>query len=151
MIFHLDEITQLEQRDDGGEDASVNLSAIAEASCKVAICVLQPGDHVKVFEGEQAGVHGIVEEVSGDVVTMIAQELDIEGQKTEIQARSVRRTSNLEIGLVVSTVQLQCVILIFTPHSILISLLVPRQLASSSKQNTTLPASWIGLFNHTRS
>jgi transcription elongation factor SPT5 len=87
----LDEITQFARRDDGGEDASVNLSAIAEASRKAAISVLQPGDHVEVFEGEQAGVHGIVEEVSGDVVTMTAQGLDIEGQKMEIPARSVRK------------------------------------------------------------
>ena len=87
----LDEITQFARGDDVGEDTSVNLSAIAEASRKAAIGVLQPGDHVEVFEGEQAGVHGIVEEVSGDVVTMSAQGLDIEGQKMEIPARSVRK------------------------------------------------------------
>lgn len=87
----LDEITQFTREDDGAEDASVNLSAIAEASRKAAIGVLQPGDHVEVFEGEQAGVHGVVEEVSGDVVTMIGQGVDIDGQKMEIPARSVRK------------------------------------------------------------
>jgi len=87
----LDEITQFARREDGGEDGLVNLSAIAEASRKAAIAVLQPGDHVEVFEGEQAGLHGIVEEISGEVVTMTLQSLDIEGQKMEIPARSVRK------------------------------------------------------------
>jgi cold shock CspA family protein len=49
-MFHLDKITQFAQQDDGGEDASVNLSAIAEASRKMAISVLQPGDHVHVLD-----------------------------------------------------------------------------------------------------
>jgi transcription elongation factor SPT5 len=89
----LDEITQFARRDD---DASVNLSAV-EASCKAAIAVLEPGDHVEVFEGEQASVHGIIEEVSGDVVTMTAQGVDVEGQKMETPTRSVRKKFNLEI------------------------------------------------------
>jgi transcription elongation factor SPT5 len=92
----LDEITQFTRRDNdiGGEDTStVNLSAIAESSRKAAIAVLQPGDHIEVFEGEQAGVQGVVDEISGEVVTMTmsAQGLDIEGQKVEVPARSVRK------------------------------------------------------------
>lgn len=88
----LDEITQFTRGQDGieGENA-VDLSVIAEASRKAAIAVLQPGDHVEVFEGEQAGVHGTVEEVSGDVVTISAAGLDMEGQKIDLPARSVRK------------------------------------------------------------
>ncbi len=63
----LDEITQFTRRQDGGDDNVVNLSVIAEASRKAAIAVLQPGDHIEVFEGEQAGVHGVVDEIAGDV------------------------------------------------------------------------------------
>lgn len=88
----LDEITQFTRRQDGGEaDNLVDLSIIAEASRKAAISVLQPGDHVEVFEGEQAGVHGVVEEIHQDIVIITAIGVDIEGQKVELQARSVRK------------------------------------------------------------
>ncbi|KAG6809599.1 hypothetical protein H0H92_015601 [Tricholoma furcatifolium] len=87
----LDEITQFSRRMDGEGDSVVDLSVIAEASRKAAIAVLQPGDHVEVFEGEQAGVHGTVEEINQDVVTISAVGVDIEGQKVELPARSVRK------------------------------------------------------------
>ena len=87
----LDEITQFTRRQDGGDDHVVNLSVIAEASRKAAIAVLQPGDQIEVFEGEQAGLHGVVEEVAQEVVTITAHGLDIDGQKMEIPARSVRK------------------------------------------------------------
>ncbi|KAF9556815.1 transcription elongation factor Spt5 [Agrocybe pediades] len=87
----LDEITQFTRKQDGTDDSLVNLSVIAEASRKAAIAVLQPGDHIEVFEGEQAGVHGVVDEIAGDVVTITAQGLDLDGQKMEIPARSVRK------------------------------------------------------------
>lgn len=87
----LDEITQFTRRQDGDADNAVDLSIIAEASRKAAISVLQPGDHVEVFEGEQAGVHGVVEEISQDVVTITASGVDIEGQKVDLPARSVRK------------------------------------------------------------
>lgn len=88
----LDEITQFTRRQDGAEaDNVVDLSIIAEASRKAAISVLQPGDHVEVFEGEQAGVHGVVDEINQDVVTITAVGVDIDGQKVELPARSVRK------------------------------------------------------------
>ncbi|KAF5384247.1 hypothetical protein D9615_003416 [Tricholomella constricta] len=88
----LDEITQFTRRQDGADyDHVVDLSIIAEASRKAAISVLQPGDHVEVFEGEQAGVHGVVDEIHQDVVIITAVGVDIEGQKVELPARSVRK------------------------------------------------------------
>ena len=87
----LDEITQFSRHQEGDVDDSVDLSIIAEASRKAAISVLQPGDHVEVFEGEQAGVHGVVEEISQDVVTITAAGVDLEGQKVDLPARSVRK------------------------------------------------------------
>jgi transcription elongation factor SPT5 len=87
----LDEIQQFSRRQDSEGDNLVDLSVIAEASRKAAVSVLQPGDHVEVFEGEQAGVHGVVEEISQDVVTITAEGVDIEGQKIELPARSVRK------------------------------------------------------------
>lgn len=88
----LDEITRFTRGQDGTENESnVDLSIIAEASRKAAIAVLQPGDHVEVFEGEQAGMHGVVEEVSQDVVTISAVGVDIDGQRIDLPARSVRK------------------------------------------------------------
>ncbi|TDL27811.1 transcription elongation factor Spt5 [Rickenella mellea] len=88
----LDEIMRFTRQEDGGEnDQNVDLSIIAEASKKEAITVLQPGDHVEVFEGEQTGVHGIVESIAHDVVTLRAVGVDIDGQKVDVPARSVRK------------------------------------------------------------
>ena len=56
-----------------------------------AIQVLQPGDHVEVFEGEQTGVQGVVESIANDIVTLRAVGVDIEGQKVDVPARSVRK------------------------------------------------------------
>jgi transcription elongation factor SPT5 len=88
----LDEITQFARGQEGetGENV-VDLSLIAEASRKAAISVLQPGDHVEVFEGEQSGVHGVVEEINQDVVTITAVGVDFDGQKVDLPARSVRK------------------------------------------------------------
>lgn len=87
----LEEISLFRRRDQGGQiDSSVDLSIIAEASRKAAIAVLQPGDQVEVFEGEQAGVHGTVLEINGEVVTIAASDLN-EGTKVDLPARSVRK------------------------------------------------------------
>jgi transcription elongation factor SPT5 len=112
----LDEITRFTRGQDGAEnDTPVDLSIIAEASRKAAIAVLQPGDHVEVFEGEQSGVQGTVQSVEQDTVTITPVGVDFDGQKVQIPARSVRKrfkpgdhvkvmtgTNADETGLVVS-------------------------------------------------
>lgn len=87
----LDEIAQFSRNQDGDTDNHVDLSIIAEASRKAAVLVLQPGDHVEVFEGEQSGVHGVVDSINQDVVTITAIGVDIDGQKVDVPARSVRK------------------------------------------------------------
>ncbi|KAL7284752.1 hypothetical protein ACG7TL_002059 [Trametes sanguinea] len=88
----LDEITRFTRGRDGTEnEANVDLSIIAEASRKAAISVLQPGDHVEVFEGEQSGVHGTVHSIEGDVVTIEPVGVEFDGQRIQIPARSVRK------------------------------------------------------------
>jgi len=90
----LDEITKFMKQQDGDDNAAqVDLSVIADASRKAAIIVLQPGDHVEVFEGEQTGVHGIVKSINDDIVTMLAEGLDLDGTTVEVEvpARSVRK------------------------------------------------------------
>ncbi|KAI5999076.1 hypothetical protein EDD15DRAFT_2400825 [Pisolithus albus] len=68
---------------------SIDLSIIAEASCKAAIAVLQLGDHVEVFEGEQSSVHGVVDSINQDVATIMAVGIDIDGQKVNVPAHSI--------------------------------------------------------------
>lgn len=87
----LDEIAQFTRHQDGENDTNIDLSVIAEASRKAAVSVLQPGDHVEVFEGEQAGVHGVVDSINQDVVTITALGVDIDGQKVDVPARGVRK------------------------------------------------------------
>lgn len=73
--------------EDGGTD--VNLSAIADAACKTATAVLQPGDHVEVFEGEQTRVHGVEGSILGEVVLLRTTHIDIERQRIEVLGRSL--------------------------------------------------------------
>lgn len=87
----LDEIMKFTRQEDGADETNVDLSIIAETAKKEAIQVLQPGDHVEVFEGEQTGVHGVVESIANDIVTMRALGVEIEGQKVDVPARSVRK------------------------------------------------------------
>ncbi|KZS88010.1 transcription elongation factor Spt5 [Sistotremastrum niveocremeum HHB9708] len=88
----LDEITRFAKQQDAKEGRTdIDLSIIADAARKAAIVVLQPGDHVEVFEGEQTGVHGVVDSINGEIVTFRAQGFDLEGQRVEVPARSVRK------------------------------------------------------------
>jgi transcription elongation factor SPT5 len=88
----LDEITMFSRGQEGTDNANpVDLSIIAEASRKAAIAVLQPGDHVEVFEGEQSGVHGTVHSVAQDIVTITASGVELDGQRIDVPARSVRK------------------------------------------------------------
>lgn len=88
----LDEITRFTRGQDGAEnETNIDLSIIAEASKKAAIAVLQPGDHVEVFEGEQSGVHGTVHSIEQDVVTIQPVGVEFDGQRIQLPARSVRK------------------------------------------------------------
>ncbi|KAI0694194.1 hypothetical protein BC835DRAFT_1350385 [Cytidiella melzeri] len=87
----LDEITRFTRGQDGTDESTIDLSIIAEASRKAAIAVLQPGDHVEVFEGEQSGVHGTVHSIEQDVVTIQPVGVEFDGQRVQIPARSVRK------------------------------------------------------------
>lgn len=87
----LDEIAQFSRHQDGEIDNHIDLSVVAEASRKAAVSVLQPGDHVEVFEGEQAGVQGVVDSINQEIVTITALGVDIDGQKVDVPARGVRK------------------------------------------------------------
>ncbi|KAJ3845801.1 hypothetical protein EV368DRAFT_90066 [Lentinula lateritia] len=53
------------------EESLVDLSIFAEASRKAALAVLQPADHIEVFQG--------------------AESLDLEGQKIDLSGRTLER------------------------------------------------------------
>jgi transcription elongation factor SPT5 len=64
----LDEITQFTRHPYGGDDHVFNLSDIAEVSRKLPLhgcgpCGSAPGDQIEVFEGEQAGLRDVVDEI----------------------------------------------------------------------------------------
>lgn len=80
----------------GGEDTlskanGLDLHLLAEASKKKQNLILQPGDHVEVFEGEQKGVTGSVYSISGDTVTIDIQHEELLGQRIETQINQVRK------------------------------------------------------------
>jgi transcription elongation factor SPT5 len=92
----LEEITMFAKQEgpEGGEgnlEANIDLSIIANAAKKAAISVLQPGDHVEVFEGEQSGVNGSVESITNDIATLRVEGFDLENQRVEVPAKSVRK------------------------------------------------------------
>ena len=71
--------------------AGVDLQLLADASKRGLEATLQPGDHVEVFEGEQAGVVGTIDAMDGDVVTIELPNDALDGQKIEVPAKSVRK------------------------------------------------------------
>lgn len=90
----IDELTRFlgESKTEAG---GFDLNQIAEAARKAAKTILQPGDAVEVFEGDQRGLFGVVDSILNDVVIITpSATLDLEGTKVEIQARSVRKKFN---------------------------------------------------------
>ncbi|GAA6032088.1 hypothetical protein JCM8097_007064 [Rhodosporidiobolus ruineniae] len=87
----IDELTRF-QGDTAGSGDSLDLTQIADAARKLAKTILQPGDHVDIFEGDQKGVYGTVDSVSNEVVVVVPHsDLDLGDIKIEVSARSVRK------------------------------------------------------------
>ncbi|CAD6912155.1 unnamed protein product, partial [Tilletia controversa] len=71
---------------------SVNLRELAKLKQK-ANQVIQPGDHVEVFEGDQRGVRGTVDAVNGQVIIIKTENAEMKGTKVEVQLdHRVRKT-----------------------------------------------------------
>lgn len=87
----LDEVTKF-AGEKGTEDGMLmDLSMIADASKKATEATIQPKDQVEIFEGEQAGVYGLVKAINGEVVTIQLEHEDLMDQIVEVQARSIRK------------------------------------------------------------
>lgn len=85
----LDELTRFQGESAG---STLDLTQMADAARKLAKTILQPGDHVEIFEGDQKGIYGTVDSVTNEVCVVLPhQDLDLAGMKIEVPARSVRK------------------------------------------------------------
>ncbi|KDN39452.1 transcription elongation factor Spt5 [Tilletiaria anomala UBC 951] len=89
----LDEISRFmgESSADGIESGRIDFSLLQEATKKENDVLFQPGDHVEVYEGEQAGAKGIVNSLLGRVLLIDLEGEDLEGQRVEVPIQSVRK------------------------------------------------------------
>ncbi|GAA5832358.1 hypothetical protein JCM11251_006422 [Rhodosporidiobolus azoricus] len=86
----IDELTRFQGENAGGD--ALDLTQIAADVRKLSKTILQPGDHVEIFEGDQKGVYGTVDSVTNEVVVVLPHaDLDLDGLKIEVPARSVRK------------------------------------------------------------
>lgn len=67
------------------------MKMLADATNAKAEVVLRRDDHVEVFEGEQAGVEGVIDTVAADVVTIKFQLSEHDEQTIEVPIASVRK------------------------------------------------------------
>ncbi|GAA5896128.1 uncharacterized protein JCM6883_001723 [Sporobolomyces salmoneus] len=87
----IDELTRF-QGENGANGEPLDLASIAEMARKVARTILQPGDHVEVFEGDQKGIHGTVDSIANEIVTLTPdEEHDLGSIKVEVPTKSVRK------------------------------------------------------------
>jgi transcription elongation factor SPT5 len=86
----LEEITKFAAGTDDSEGIDLtSLAAGIKAASKLS--TFEAGDVVELFEGEQAGVHGIVESVTNDIATIISSYTGLKGQRLEVPVRSLRK------------------------------------------------------------
>lgn len=77
----LDEIAMFSHSDAELEDEVMDFSSIVDSSRRAANALLEPGDRVEVCRGELIGVQGVVEEISGDILTLTAVGANLSSQK----------------------------------------------------------------------
>ncbi|KAG4306123.1 hypothetical protein PORY_000111 [Pneumocystis oryctolagi] len=86
----LEEITKFNS---GLEDNyNFDLTSLAQSiKTSSAAPTFQPGDHVEVLEGEQAGVHGIVEAIHNGIITLYSEHEGLKGEKIEIPSKGLKK------------------------------------------------------------
>jgi transcription elongation factor SPT5 len=85
----LEEITKFAAADDSDGIDLTSLAAGIKAASKALS--FEAGDLVEIFEGEQAGVHGVVESVTNDIATIISSYAGLKGAKLEVPVRTLRK------------------------------------------------------------
>ena len=89
--FTGESVTSAASQGFGAGQGGVDLNLLADATRTKADVVLRRDDHVEVFEGEQAGVEGVIDTVGADVVTIKLEHNDLEDQTIEVPITSVRK------------------------------------------------------------
>ncbi|KAG5437393.1 hypothetical protein PCANB_000824 [Pneumocystis canis] len=86
----LEEITKFNS---GTEDSyNFDLTSLAQSiKASNVTPTFQPGDHVEVLEGEQAGIHGIVEAINNDIITLYSEHEGLKGEKIEISSKGLKK------------------------------------------------------------
>ncbi|GAA5991148.1 hypothetical protein JCM10908_006560 [Rhodotorula pacifica] len=88
----IDELTRFQGDAAAEAGGALDLTQIADAARTLSKTILQPGDHVDIFEGDQKCVYGTVDSITNEVVIVTPHaDLDLEGTKIEVPARSVRK------------------------------------------------------------
>ncbi|KAH9468034.1 hypothetical protein Pst134EA_011655 [Puccinia striiformis f. sp. tritici] len=92
----IDEIAKfLGDPSESDPNRTLNLSQIAELSRKAGVTVLQPGDHVEVFEGDQKGIQGTVGSIQSDNIIIKPDPLahpELKNAEIEVPANSLRKS-----------------------------------------------------------
>ncbi|KAM0786565.1 hypothetical protein ACM66B_002021 [Microbotryomycetes sp. NB124-2] len=89
----IDEITRFVGDGTKSENGDVfDLSSVAEAARKAARSILQPGDQVEIFEGDQKGIYGTIDSIVNEIAQITPDaSFDLGDQKIEVQAKSMRK------------------------------------------------------------
>ena len=91
----LEEITKFSGGNDDAENGIDLTSLVNSIKASAAESTFQPGDHVKVFQGEQTSITGVVDSVAGDIVTLRPVNLGDSGTETiEIPSRNLQKQFN---------------------------------------------------------
>ena len=87
----LEEITKLTRTGIDGAD-TLDLEALAHSLRNTnAEGTYMPGDEVEVYEGEQRGIIGKTEAVSGNIVSIMVTEGELAGQLVEVPVKGLRK------------------------------------------------------------
>lgn len=72
------------------EDGTMDFSSIAQNSRNASDTLIEPGDRVEVLSSELVGLHGVVEDIDADILTLTALGTDLRSQKFDISVHRVR-------------------------------------------------------------
>lgn len=87
----LDEITKLTKADAEGAE-TLDLEALKHSIANTtAEGTYVPGDDVEVYDGEQKGIVGKVEQVNGNIISIQVSEGELTGQIVEVPIKGVRK------------------------------------------------------------
>lgn len=80
----LAEIAMFSSSDAKLEHEKLDFSSIVESSRSTASSLLEPGERVQIFRGELVDVHGVVEEIDQDILTVAPIDTDLGRQSISV-------------------------------------------------------------------